>query len=425
MSNLKLLNEAFEKLSKAKNLDDLIRRSVIALKAILKFDRAGFLVYDPNHYEQHGTWGTDADGNLRAEHGYKAPVTDNLITRTSEDRIRVVRETTLQELGKPVCNGWHLQAAVFSGEQLFGWLFVDNLVNHQEINDEQIETITAFSNVLGQLIVRSKMEDTLLEALDTLAANEDITSSALEKVEQLEAQHEGNRRMVVLAERLSGLIPMSSRAVGNLVNFISLLSPEKFDSSDLALLDSAKKSADQLSRTFRYFDTKVHEATDNDIQTLQASVIQDYWFNHFQSFYRNTPHHIEVKTEHPNAQISLPLILLTQLVKELVLNSLHHGLEQCESGRTLITLKDSERALRISVEDSGTGLDEDQFRDVLKLFVTSKPNEHLGSGLNVIQHYVERWLNGQLDLRTSELGGLCCTLVVPIHNDEHLVPPID
>lgn len=420
MSNLKLLNEAFEKLSKAKNLDDLIRRSVIALRSILKFDRAGFLIYSCDTNEQIGTWGTDASGNLRAEHGYRAPVTKNLITRRSENRIQIVRETELLELGQPICSGWHLQSAVFSGEELYGWLFVDNLVNHREITEDQIDLISAFSNVLGQLIVRSKMEDTLLDALDSLATNEDIATHALEKVEQLESQHEGNRRMVVLAERLSGLIPMSSRLVGNLVNFISLLSPEKFNSADQALLGSAKKSADQLSRIFRYFDTKVHEATDNDTQTLQASVIQGYWLDQFNSFFRNTPHHLEVKTEHPNAEISLPLILLTQLVKELVLNSLHHGLEHQDSGRTIITLKDSPRAILVSVEDSGVGLDVDQFGDVQKLFVTSKPNEHLGSGLNVIQHYVERWLNGQLDLSTSELGGLCCTLVVPIHT-----PPND
>jgi signal transduction histidine kinase len=70
--------------------------------------------------------------------------------------------------------------------------------------------------------------------------------------------------------------------------------------------------------------------------------------------------------------------------------------------------------LTITVEDSGAGLDEEQYRDVLKLFVTSKPNELLGTGLNVTQHYVERWLNGQLDLGPSELGGLCCTLQIPI-----------
>jgi signal transduction histidine kinase len=416
MSNLQLLNEAFEELAKAKNLDDLIRRAVTVLRTKLLFDRAGILLFDPSTNEQIGTWGTDAQGKIRDEHDFRAPVTSNLITNHKEERVRFERKADLQELGQSVDSGWHIQAAIFSGQELYGWLFIDNLVNHAPIQEDQIELIRVFSGALGQLIIRSKIEDSLLDALDSLASNKDLTMSALEKVHQLEAQHEGNRQMVALAERLSGLIPMTTRSVGNLVNFVSLLSPEQFSSTDQALLESAKKSADQLSRIFHFIDSKVHEATDNDIQTLPAAVVQDYWSNQYSGLFRQTPHHLEVRTERPTENVSLPLILLTQLVKELVLNSLHHGLENSESGRTVITLCNSPKSLQVRVEDSGSGLDEDQYRDVLKLFVTSKPNELLGTGLNVTRHYVERWLNGQLDLGPSELGGLCCTLNIPIHH---------
>jgi signal transduction histidine kinase len=417
MSNLQLLNEAFEKLAEAKNLDDLIKRAVTALCKQLGFDRAGILFYDPVTHEQVGTWGTDAKGKLRNERDFRAPVDDHLIKRHSEERVRVSYDATLQELGESVDSGWHIQAAIFSGEDLFGWLFVDNLINKKELPDDQLDLIRAFSNVLGQLIVRSKIEDTLIDALDSLATNEDLTMTALDKVNRLEGQIAGNRKMLLLAERLSGLVPMSARSVGNLLNFVALLSPKKFDEADQALLESAKKSADQLSRIYRHFDQKVHEATDNDIQLLPAAVVQEYWTNQFSPLFRATPHHFEVKSDSPTQEITLPLILLTQLVKELVINSIMHGLESCESGRTLVTLKQTEQWLTVTVEDTGPGLDEDQYRDVLKLFVTSKPNELLGSGLNVTQHYVERWLNGQLDLSASKLGGLCCTLNIPISTE--------
>lgn len=414
MSYLQLLNEAFEKLSKAKNLDDLYRRAVKTAIEQLGFDRAGILLYEPATNEQIGTWGVDAKGELRREHDFRAPVTPNLIHPGDEDRIRVAHDASLMELGEAVDSGWHIQAAIFSGNELYGWLFIDNLINHKPLSDEQLEVAKSFSNVLGQLIVRSKIEDTLLDALDSMASQEDRTLTAIDRVHKLEAQIEGNRKMVQLAERLSGLVPMSSRAVGNLVNFVALLSPDQFNSTDQALLESAKKSADQLSRIYKHFDQKVHEATDNDVQTLPASVIQDYWSNQFNSLYRNTPHHLEVRSENPSEEISLPLILLTPLIKELITNSLYHGLEETHTGRTVVTLKQKDRMLTITVEDSGAGLDEEQYRDVLKLFVTSKPNELLGTGLNVTQHYVERWLNGQLDLGPSELGGLCCTLQIPI-----------
>ncbi len=413
MSYLQLLNEAFEQVSKAKNLDDLIRRAVKATLSTLGFDRAGIMLYHRETNELIGTWGTDKHGKLRDERGLRFPIHEFVIVDIKQGRIRLEENVPLKEDGLDVGVGWRVQAAIFSNDELFGWIFIDNLVSGKPITDDQFDTIKTFSNVLGQLIVQSKIEDTLMDALDSLASNEDLTINALEKVHRLEAQIEGNRKLVVLAERLSGLVPMSTRAVGNLLNFVTLLSKSQFSDADQALLESAKKSADTLSRIYRHFDQKVHDATDNDIQQLPGSVVQDYWLTQFNPLFRNTPHHLEVRTENPAENIAIPLILLTQLVKELVTNSLSHGLEHCESGRTIVSLKCKNNMLTIDVEDTGPGLDEEQYRDVLKLFVTSKPNEMLGSGLNVIQHYVERWLNGQLELGPSSLGGLRCTLNIP------------
>lgn len=414
MSYLQLLNEAFEQVSHAKNVDDLIRRAVKATIHTLGFDRAGIMLYVPGTNELQGTWGTDKYGKLRDEHGMRFPIHEFVIVNIKQGRIRLEENVDLKEDGIDVGKGWRMQAAIFSDEELFGWIFIDNLVNGNPLTDEQYDTIKTFSNVLGQLIVQSKIEDTLMNALDSLASNEDLTLDALDKVHRLEAQIEGNRKLVLLAERLSGLVPMSTLAVGNLLNFVTLLSKKQFNETDQALLESAKKSANTLSRIYRHFDQKVHDATDNDVQTLPGSVVQDYWFTQFNPLFRNTPHHLEVRTEDPAEEISLPLILLTQMVRELVKNSLSHGLEHRESGRTIVSLSQNKKMLTVHVEDSGPGLDEDQYRDVLKLFVTSKPYEMLGSGLNVTQHYVERWLNGQLVLGPSDLGGLRCTLNIPI-----------
>lgn len=413
MTYLQRLNNAFERLSQARNPDDLYRLAVLAAQEQLGFDRAGVLLFDRVTHQQIGTWGIDARGQLRDEHDFQAPVEDHLILFADGEHIRLNQDVPLQELGEAVGSGWHVQAAVFSGDELHGWLFIDNLIHHQPISDEQFHVIQSFANVLGQLIVRSKIEDTLLDALDSLANNENRTLSALDRVSQLEAQIAGSRRLVQLAERLSGLIPMSARAVGNLLNFISLLSPKQFVESDQALLASAQKSANQLSRIYRYFDQKVHEATENDVQVLQASVVQQYWMSQFTPLFRPTPHELEIHTEAPDEDIAIPLILLTQLVKELLNNALSHGLEGSQSGRASVTLEQTDRLLCIHVEDSGIGLEPDQYEEVLKLFVTSKPNEYLGTGLNVTQHYTERWLNGQLELGGSPLGGLRCSIRVP------------
>ena len=420
MSYLHQLNLAFDKLSKATHVDDLLRRAVKALCEELHFDRAGILWYDPETGDQVGTWGTDEQGQLRDEHDLRLPVSEDLMLKPGQERFRFKQNHDFYGvLAKPEPKGWVFQAAICSEQELFGWVFVDNLIKLQPMTEEQSEVIRAFANALAQLIVRSKIEDTLLHATDSLATNEDITLNALERVQQLEAQLEGNRKLVNLAERLSGLIPVSARAVGNLLNFVTLLQPEKFEFADQALLESARKSAGQLSRIFRFADAKVHEATDNDVQTMPAALVQDYWQNQFSPIFRNTPHQLQVESDDPASNVTIPLILLTQLVKELIANALQHGLESIRGGLTRVKLAMKDEAFVVHVEDSGLGLDVEQYGDVLKMFVTSKPNEQLGTGLCVTQHYVERWLNGQLELGPSELGGLRCTLVIPVNVQAH------
>lgn len=414
MSYLKKLNKAYAQLSKAKNFDDLLRRAVKTVQGVLGFDRAGILLFDSQTNEQVGTWGIDASGNIRKEHGLRYPVTDDLIMLQSKETIRLIRNKSLNDMGEAQGTGWHVQSVIFSGNDLFGWLFVDNLVNGKDITKEEFEVLETFSTVLGQLIIRTKVEDTLIEALDALATNESRTSDALSQIQQLKAQIDGSQNMVKLAEKLSGLVPMSTRYIGNLVNFISLLSPSQFDASNLDLLESAQSSANRISRIFKFVDARVHEATDNDQQLLSSSVIEDYWRTQFQPMFRNTPHQVFVQASQSDQVISIPLILLTQLVKELLSNALFHGLETTPKGEAYVRFHTEGNRLVVDIEDSGCGLEKSQLNEVTKLFVTSKPNENLGTGLNVVQHYVERWLNGQLELSQSEFGGLKASLIVPI-----------
>lgn len=391
MSSLQHLNEAIEKLACADNLDDLLRRAVMALQEPLGFDRAGILLYDSTRHQEVGTWGTDAQGRLRNEWGFYAPVGADLVVLPNAERVRYCANVALQDLGATVAVGWQLQAAIFSGDSLLGWIRVDNLVSQLPIAADQGDIARIYANVLGQLINRNQVDNAL--SGDQMASNP---------------------KMVLLAEQLAGLVPMSARAVGNLINFMALLSTDQFSGENQALLSSARKSADQLARIYRHFEERVHDATDNACQNLPAAVIQAYWHRQFTDLFDGSAHQLEVMADDAHAIIGLPLNLFTQLVKELVTNALIHGLEACTAGRALVTLKQTSKVLIVTVEDSGTGLDPEQYVDVLKLFVTSKPCEYLGSGLSVVQHYVERWFNGQLDLGPSQLGGLCCTLIVPI-----------
>lgn len=309
--------------------------------------------------------------------------------------------------------GWHIQATIVSDGQILGWLYIDNLTNHKPLTDTEQNMLRIFCNVFAQLIARHKAEQRLNNALDNLESREAETASAKRQIEQLQAKLTGNQNMAALAEQMIGLIPISSRSVGNVLNFMSLLSPEQFQETDRPMLESARKSANRLARIFRHFDQKIHLATDHDTQTMPVSMVKRYWKELFGEYFGETPHSLNVYIESDCEKITLPIVLLTLMLKELVSNALLHGLENAEAGEVNIHLKATPQSTMVIVEDSGWGLDECNYSDALKLFVTSKPNELLGSGLNVTRNYVERWLNGQLTLDKSPIGGLRCILTIP------------
>ncbi|TCS37667.1 ATP-binding protein [Reinekea marinisedimentorum] len=413
MPNLQRLNRAFDRIGTANNLDELIKQSILALRYDLGFDRAAYLEFDEKAKRQLGTWGTDASGALRDEHGFSDAVKARHTDICEKDPILLTEPASLHDLGEVVGIGWHIQSAVTSNDQILGWLYIDNLTHHRPLTDSELNQIRIFSNVFSQLIARNKAEQLLNKALNSLECHKTETEIANHQIQQLQAKLTGSQKMASLAEQMIGLIPISSRSVGNVLNFMSLLSPEQFHETDRPMLESARKSANRLARIFRHFDDKIHQATDNDSQTMPSLMVKHYWKDLFSEYFSETPHKLNVHIECESETITLPMVLLTLMLKELVSNALLHGLENSEAGEVSIQLKSAAESTMVIVEDSGWGLDECNYTDALKLFVTSKPNELLGSGLNVTRNYVERWLNGQLTLDKSPLGGLRCTLTIP------------
>ncbi|MBU2864028.1 HAMP domain-containing histidine kinase [Reinekea forsetii] len=418
MSYLRKLNKAYAQLSNAKDLDDLLRLSIKAVKGTLGFDRAGFLLFDAQTQEQVGTWGIDAHGKLRNEHGLRYPITDDHLMLDSSESIRLIRNKSLNDMGEAQGVGWHVQAMVSSEKELFGWLFVDNLVNGKDISQEEFEVLETFSTVLGQLIIRAKIEDTLNNTLKSLAEKDQPQPKTLSELVRLDTHIHHTNESLILAEKLIGLVPMSTRYIGNLVNFISLLSPKQFDSANIDLLDTAKSSANRLSRIFRFVDARVHATTNDKRQTVSCAAVAEYWQSQFQPLFDKTTHSLILKVDQPELLVTIPLLLLTQLVKELMSNALYHGLESTTGGQVSIKLASQGGLLTVTIDDNGIGLESSQLNEVSKLFVTSKPNENLGTGLNVVQHYAERWLNGQLELSESTQGGLQATLTFPASQEQ-------
>jgi signal transduction histidine kinase len=107
-------------------------------------------------------------------------------------------------------------------------------------------------------------------------------------------------------------------------------------------------------------------------------------------------------------------VQLQQVVLNLVLNGLDAMRESVAGDRTLIlrAAQESPAGVRVTVQDSGAGIDEAHFDYIFDAFYTTKP-DGLGMGLAIARSIVEAH-GGQLAARNNSTGGSTFSFTLPI-----------
>lgn len=116
--------------------------------------------------------------------------------------------------------------------------------------------------------------------------------------------------------------------------------------------------------------------------------------------------------------ISTEFTLYT-LLQNLIGNAAKYSPEQ---GQILVSVRSVHQQVQLVVEDSGDGIPEQEFEQVLKRFYRSQHNtlrsqEGSGLGLAIVAQIMELH-HGKLQLSRSDLGGLKVTLLLPMDDAE-------
>jgi two-component system osmolarity sensor histidine kinase EnvZ len=110
-----------------------------------------------------------------------------------------------------------------------------------------------------------------------------------------------------------------------------------------------------------------------------------------------------------------------RLCRNLISNALQYG-----HGHTLITLITRHHSLILTVDDNGPGFQDLALDHAIKPFVRGDKARNLshnghGMGLALVATLVRHY-QGELSLGRSPLGGASVTVVLPVMNDESVVP---
>jgi len=162
---LKKLNEITIALTRIDDMDEFYKQVIVLGLQGLGFERLGLLFYDAERNLAIGTYGTDVQGNVVAEHQLQlAPsALTGILQRAlvSPDHFAFDPQTELFSNGEPIDTGWNAVAVLWDDQQGLGWLAIDNGVHHQPASKAVLDILVLYGITVGTLLGRKQSENAL------------------------------------------------------------------------------------------------------------------------------------------------------------------------------------------------------------------------------------------------------------------------
>jgi len=106
---------------------------------------------------------------------------------------------------------------------------------------------------------------------------------------------------------------------------------------------------------------------------------------------------------------------LTQIITNLVMNSLTHGFEHVTSGNIGLNFSISDQYLNFTYNDSGSGISAENIEKIFDPFFTTKRGKgSSGLGMNIVYNVVTQSLNGTITCTNRPEGGIEFSLKLPL-----------
>lgn len=163
IDNMKLVQEVAVEISNPANLDELYRLAVEVIRDKLGFDRAVFMLLDIKKRCFSGTYGTDEEGKTVSEHHTQYDLhqlEETYIDALFEgkENLVIVEEAPLYTAGNVVGQGWNGMLILRDGDEIIGWIAMDNYINRTPITSYQRQMLESFGSLLSQIYIRKRQE---------------------------------------------------------------------------------------------------------------------------------------------------------------------------------------------------------------------------------------------------------------------------
>ena len=163
IENMKLVQQVAVDISNPSNLDELYRMAVESVRDKLGFDRAVFMLLDIKKRCFSGTYGTDEFGNTASEHHTQYDLHQleetyiNALFEGKENLV-IVDGAPLYTAGNVIGQGWNGMLILRDGEEIIGWIALDNYIKRNPITSYQRQMLESIGSLLSQIYIRKRQE---------------------------------------------------------------------------------------------------------------------------------------------------------------------------------------------------------------------------------------------------------------------------
>jgi len=106
---------------------------------------------------------------------------------------------------------------------------------------------------------------------------------------------------------------------------------------------------------------------------------------------------------------------ISQIITNLVMNSMIHGFEDSKKGKIKIIAKVENSSLHVEYSDDGKGISQENIPKIFEPFFTTKKSKGgSGLGLNIIQKIIVDELGGTISCKSTEANGATFYITFPI-----------
>ncbi len=304
-------------------------------------------------------------------------------------------------------------------------------------------------NVIGAIGVYHKQEDIYnhrhIDMIKTLASYTTIAITNAETYEILnaaQAQLVESEKMAALGGLVAGVAHEINTPVGVCVTaasrletktngFIDLFAEGKMKKSDLKeYLDTAKEGNKILMTNLRRaadlvqsFKSIAVEQTSESRRTFNLKTYLEETILSLKPEFKNKPFQIELDAE--DVEITSYPGPFSQIITNLVMNSLIHGFKNKDSGVIKIKTRIQNKQALMTYTDNGNGMTPEVLERLYEpFFTTNRDGGGSGLGMNIVYNLTAQKLGGKMAAKSQPGQGVHFTFEFPLELPELKIPAV-